>query len=99
MNYDRIEISEGTDINKTDGLQECIISNYLCFLAINVRFQPKVCYGCHDMTLKLMNFDSFAIVTVWKNDYRILFWFMCKDEAVNKLNNTNLSEKSGQLWL
>lgn len=49
---------------KTDGLHECIISNYLCFLAINVRFQPKVCYGCHDMTLKLMNFDSFAIVTV-----------------------------------
>lgn len=78
MNYDRIEISEGTDINKTDGLQECIISNYLCFLAINVRFQPKVCYGCHDITQKSMNFDSFAIVTVRKNDYRILFWLCVK---------------------
>lgn len=78
MNYDRIEISEGTDINKTDGLQECIVSNYLCFLAINVRFQPKVCYGCHDITQKSMNFDSFAIVTVRKNDYRILFWLCVK---------------------
>ena len=94
MNYDRIVISEGTDINKTDSLHECVISNYLCFLAINVRFQPKVCYGCHDMTQKSMNFDSFAIVTVFVT---ILFWFLCKDEAVNKLNNTNLSEKSGQL--
>ena len=97
MNYDRIEISEGTDINKTDGLQECIVSNYLCFLAINVRFQPKVCYGCHDITQKSMNFDSFAIVTVSRDHYRNLLWFMCKDEAVNKLNIANLSEKSGQL--
>ena len=78
MNYDRIDISEGTDINKTDSLHECIISNYLCFLAINVRFQPKVCYGCHDITQKSMNFDSFAIVTVRKNDYRILFWLCVK---------------------
>ena len=40
-----------------------------------------------------MNFDGFAIITVKRNDYRILFWFMSKDEAVNKLDNTNLSEK------
>ena len=78
MNYDRIVISEGTDINKTDGLHECIISNYLCFLAINVRFQPKVCYGCHDITQKSMNFDSFAIEKERKNDYRILFWLCVK---------------------
>ena len=28
------------------------------------------------------------------NDYRIHFWYMNKDEALNRMNNTNLREES-----
>ena len=30
-----------------------------------------------------MNFNNFAIVSVKESDYRIHFWYMSKDEAIN----------------
>ena len=38
LNYDRIDVSEGVDVTKTDSLSECIICHYWYFLAINFRF-------------------------------------------------------------
>ena len=84
MEFDRIDVSEGIDINKTDLSCECIICHYWYFLRINSRFQPKVCDGCHDVTLRSITFDDFAIVTVKRNYHRINFWLITKGEAVDK---------------
>ena len=46
---------------------------------------------------KAMNFNDAAIVSVKGNDYRIHFWYMSKDDAINIMNNSDLSEKSGLL--
>ena len=45
------------------------------------------------MTQILRSFDDFAVVTVLRNNYRINFWFMSKDEAVSRMNNAILNEK------
>ena len=47
--------------------------------------------------LKAVNFNDVAIVFVNGNDYKFLFWYMSKDEAINLLRNVGLSEKSGTL--
>ena len=52
LEYDRIDVPEGIDINKTDETRECIICHYWYFFKINFRFQPKVYDDCHDMTQK-----------------------------------------------
>lgn len=62
LEYDRIEVFKGIDVNKTHGLHQCI--NWQYFLKINSRFQPEVCYGCHDLMQKAMNFNDVAIVAV-----------------------------------
>ena len=59
LEYDRIEVFEGIDVNKTDGSQECIIYFYWYFLHITVKFQPEVCNGSHDLMQKAMNFNEF----------------------------------------
>lgn len=59
------------------------------------RFQTRVCDGCHNMTQKFTSFYGFAIFTFGRNDYRVLFWFMCSDEAVSTMNKDKLSEESG----
>ena len=41
-----------------------------------------------------MSFTDIAIVSVKANDYRIHFWYMSKDEAINLLRNTDFTEKS-----
>ena len=44
-----------------------------------------------------MNFNDVAIVSVKGNDYRIHFWYMSKDDAINIIHNSSLNEKIGSL--
>ena len=41
--YDRIDVSEGVDVNKTSASKKCDVCHYLCFLNYSFRFQPNVC--------------------------------------------------------
>ena len=61
------------------------------------RFQSKVFLSkVYDA---FISFDDFAIVTVKGNNHSINFWFLTKSNAVDKMNNTDLSEQSGQLQI
>ena len=40
-----------------------------------------------------MNFNDVAIVSVKGSDYRIHFWYMSKDDAINIMKNSNLNKK------
>ena len=44
-----------------------------------------------------MNFNDLAIVSIRGNDYRIHFWYMSKNDAINLMNNYILNEKAGSL--
>ena len=44
-----------------------------------------------------MNFNDVAIVSIKGNDYRIHFWYMSKDDAINITHNSSLNEKIGSL--
>ena len=46
---------------------------------------------------KAMSFNDVAIVFIKGNNYRIHFWYMCKDEAIGIIHNSNLSDKTGTL--
>ena len=70
-----------------------LISQTVYFLRINFRFQLKVCGSCHDIKQKSMSFDDTAIVTVKRYDYRISFWFMAKNDDVDRMKNAVLSKK------
>ena len=64
LEYNRINVSEGINVNKTDGLRECIICHYWYFLDTDFKFQTEVCYGCHDFMQKAMSFNDNAIVSI-----------------------------------
>ena len=42
LEYDRIDISEGIDINKTNVSKECDICHYWYFLDKNFNYEPMV---------------------------------------------------------
>ena len=56
LEYGGIDLWEGIDTNKTDGLREFIICHYWYSLEINFRFDPKICNDCHDVMQKFVNF-------------------------------------------
>ena len=49
LKYDQIDVPEGIDVNKTDGLRECYICHYWYILEINIRFQAIAHDVCHDI--------------------------------------------------
>ena len=46
---------------------------------------------------KDINFNDVVIVSINRNDYRIHFWYMSKDDAISTMQNSNLNEKTGSL--
>ena len=97
LEYDRIDISEGIDINKTNASKECNICHYWYFLSKNFNYEPYLCNGCHDLMQKAMNFNDVAIVSVNGRNFRNHFWFMSKDDVINIMNNPNLNDKKDVL--
>ena len=65
----------------------------LVFLDKNFNYDPYLCNGCHDLMQKVMNFNDVAIVSIKGNEYRIHFWYMSKDHAINITKSSNLNEK------
>ena len=95
LEYDRIDISEGIDINKTNASKECKICHYWYFKDIGFKYEPYLCNGCHGLMQKAINFNDVAIVYVKGSAYRIHFWYMSRDDAISIMNNSNLNGKMG----
>ena len=95
LEYDRTDILESIDINKTNASKKCDICHYWYFLVKTFSYEPYLSNGCHDLMQKAMNFNDVAIVSIKRNDYRIHLWYMNKDEAISIIYNSNLNEKTG----
>ena len=97
LEYNRIDISEGVDVNKTSLSKESDICHYWYFKNIGFKYQIYLCNGCHDLMQKAMSFNNVAAVYIKGSAYRINFWYMCKNDAINIMNGSNLVDKSGVL--
>ena len=64
------------------------------FLNKNFSYEPYLCNGCHDLMQKAARFDDVAIVSIKGNNYRIHFWYMSKNDAINLMNNFSLNKKN-----
>ena len=78
-------------------MKERDICHYWCFKITGSKYEPYLCNGYHNLMPKAMSFNNIAIVYVKENAYRIHFWYMSKDDAINIMNHYNLLEKRGVL--
>ena len=97
LEYNRTNISEGIDVNKTSFSKECDICHYCYFKNIGFKYESFLCNGCHNLMQKAMSFNNVVIVYVKGSAYRIHFWYMSKDDAINIMNGSNLVDKRGVL--
>ena len=63
LEYDRIDISKGTDINKKIVSKECDICRYWCFIDKGFKYEPYLCNCFHDLMQKNITFNDVAIVS------------------------------------
>ena len=95
--YNRIDVSEGINVNKTSESKECDICYYWYFLDKGFKFQPDLCNGCHDVLMMSMKFSNIAILNIHGADYRCIISRISTNEAINLMQNIDLTEKSGTL--
>ena len=97
LEYERIDISEGIDVDKTNLPKESDICRYGYFKDIGFKYEPYLCNGCHDLMSKAMSFNNVAITYVKGNAYRINFWYMSTDDPINIMNGSNTVDKRSVL--
>ena len=93
LQYEKIDVSEGIDTNKTSASKECMLCHYWYFKDVGFKFEPHVCNKCHDVLMTAYDLKNIAILNVKGVDFRCILWGISKDEAVNRFNNSVLEDK------
>ena len=91
----RIDFSEGIDVNKTRKSKDFDICHYCYFLNKGFKFQPNVCNRSHDLLMMSMSLSDIAILSIKSADYCCIISGISKSEAINLMQNTDLTEKCG----
>ena len=95
--FDRIEVSEGIDVNKTSASKEYDICHCWYFLNYSFKFQPSVCNRCHDLLMMSINLSDISILNIERSDYGCIMSLITKNEAINLMQNGDLTKKSRTL--
>ena len=93
LQYERTDISEGIDFDKSDKSKECMICHYWYFKDIGYKYEPHVCNKCHDLLMVVYDLTNFLILNIKGVDYRCYVFNMSRSDAINLLNNSCLDNK------
>ena len=98
LEYDRIDISEGIDIEKCkETSKECSLCKFYYFLDKNFSYGPYLCDGCNDMSMKAVSMQNLTIINHNGNYYHVIFAFMTKKDAYNLIKNAIIMGEKGIL--
>ena len=91
--YDRIDVSEGIDVNKTSASEEYDVSHYWYFLNYSFKLQLNICNRCHNLLMTSINLSDVAILNIKGSNYRCIISLISKNEVINLMENADLTEK------
>ena len=84
LEYDRIDISEGIDINKCEETsRKYSLCKFYYFLDKNFKYGPCLCDVSYDMSMKAVSMQNLTIINHNGNYYRVIFAFITKKDAYN----------------
>ena len=91
--YEKLDVSEGIDTNKTLLSKECILCHYWYFKDVGFKFELHVCNKCHDVLMTAYELKIIETLNVKGVDFRCILWGINRNEAVNRLNSSLLEDK------
>ena len=98
LKYDKIDITEGIDVDKTNKSREYMFCHYWYYLNKNFSYGPFTCDGCYNTVQRSTNFKNIAIVRVEKSAYRIYFKDISKPKAKKLMNKFDLIGKTSNIY-
>ena len=92
LQYEKIGVSEGIDINITSASKECMLCHYWYFKDVSFKSETLACNKCHVVLMTAYELKNIAILNVKGADFTCILWGISRDEAVNRLNNSVLED-------
>ena len=86
--YQKIDVSEGIDVNKTSKSKECELCHYWFFKDVGLKFEEHVCNKCHDLLTMADSLKHIAILSTKGATLRCLLLGISKSEGLKRLNNS-----------
>ena len=93
LQYEKIDVSEGIDTNKTSASKECMLCHYWYFKDVGFKFELHVCNKCYVLLMTAYELKNIAILNVKSVAFRCILWGISRYEAVDRLNNSVLEDK------
>ena len=93
LQYQKIDASEGIDINKTSASKECELCHYWFFKDIGFKFEEHVCNKCHDLLTMAYSLKNISILNAKGATFRCILMGISKNEGLRKLNNSVTYDK------
>ena len=84
LRYQKIDVSEGIDVNKTSASKECKVCHYWFFKDIGFESEEHVCNGCHHVLTRSYSLENIANLGA-KNGYRCILMGTSKNETLEKI--------------
>ena len=88
LQYQKIDVSEGIDGNKTSGSKECELFHYWFFENAGFKLEKHVCNGCHDLITTAYSLKNIAILNAKGTTFWCILMGVSKNEGLNRLNNS-----------
>ena len=93
LRYQKIDVSEGIDINKTNASKECELCHYWFFKDIGFKFEDHVCNRCHDLLTMAYGLENIARLSAKGATFRCILWDISRNQGLKRLNSSALENK------
>ena len=74
LQYGKIDVWEGIDINKTSASKECVLCHYWYFKDVGFKYELHVCNKYHHVLMTAFELKNIAILNVKVADFRCILW-------------------------
>ena len=71
LQYQKIDISEGIDVNKTSAPKEYEHCHYWFFKDVGFKFEEHVCNRCHDLLKMAYSLKNIAVLSAKGATFRV----------------------------
>ena len=88
LQYQKNDVSEGIDVNKTSASKECDLCHYWFFKDIGFKFEEHVCNKCHDLLTIAYSLKDIVTLNVKGNTFRCILMGISRNEGLKILNNS-----------
>ena len=88
LRYQKIDASEGIDVNKTSTSKKCELCHYWFTKDVGFKFQEHVCNKCHDLSTMAYSLKNIAILSAKGVTFKCILMGISKNGRLKRLNNS-----------